>query len=78
VDSYPSKRVLRDNGLAINVISSVALEILKVPIKFLNAPTLTIRAFNNTLEMIMGIAILLVKVGVREITVTCHVVEGQM
>ena len=67
-----------DNGSTINVIYLVELERLKVPIIFLNAPTLTIRAFNNTLGTTMGIVILLVKVRVREIATTCHVVKGEM
>jgi len=78
VDSHSYKRVLVDNGLDINVISSILLERLKVPIKFLNTPTLTIRAFNNTLAMIMGIVILPVKVRVTKITMTCHLVEGEI
>lgn len=78
VDSHPSKRVLVDNGSAINFISSMELEILKVSIKFLNAPTLIIRAFNNTLARKMGTVILSMKVGVREIPAICHVVEGEM
>lgn len=74
-NSCPSKRVLVDNGSMINAISYVVLEILKVPIHFLNVPTITIRAFNNTLATTMGILVLRVKVGVRELTTTCHVVK---
>jgi len=58
VDSHPLKRVLIDNGSIIIVISSMELERIKVPIKFLNAPTLIIRDFNNTLDMKMGTFIL--------------------
>lgn len=67
-----------DNGFAINVISFVALERLKIPTNILNALTLTIRAFNNTLATTMGIVVLPIRVGVREISATYHVVEGEM
>jgi len=78
MDSLPSKKILVDNRSVINVISSIVLERLKVLIRILNASNLTIMAFNNTLATTMGIIILLVKVGVREITSTYHVVEGDM
>lgn len=78
MDSHPSKRVLVNNGSKINITSSITLERLKVPIWFLNYSTLTIRAFENTLEIKMGIVILQVRVGVREITTTYHVLEGEM
>lgn len=64
VDYHPSKRVLVDNRSKINIISFVELKRLKVPIKFLNTPTLTIRDFNNTLPTTMGIMVLLVRVRV--------------
>lgn len=39
---------------------------------------LIIRTFNKTLAMKMSIIILPVKVGVKEITTTCHVIEGKI
>lgn len=78
VDSYPLKQVMIDDGLEINVISSIALERLKILINFFNAPTLMIQDFNNTLTTIMGIGILPIRVGVKEIPMTFHVVEGEM
>ena len=56
--------MLIENGSVINVIYSMALEKLKVPIRYLNAPTLTIKAFNKTLATTMGIVILPFKVRV--------------
>lgn len=78
VDYRISKIVLIDNGLKINVISFIAFEILKVPIIYLNALTLTIRAFDNALATTMGTIILPIRVGVGEISTTCHVVKGEM
>lgn len=78
VDSCPSKRVLVDNGSNINIISSMVIERLKFAIQVLNAPTLIIRVFNNTLAMIMGIMILLVRVGVQETSTTFHVVKAEI
>lgn len=78
VDSHPLKWVMIDNGSTINVISSIAFERLKIPTNFLNAPTLTIQAFNNTLETIMGTVVLPIRVDVREISMNYHVVEGEM
>lgn len=76
--SHPFKRVFVENGLEINVIFFVALERLNVPIRFLNAPIISIRAFNNTLATNMGTFILPVRVGFKEIIATYHVVEGEM
>lgn len=67
-----------DNGSTINVISSVALERLKILINFFNAPPLTIRAFNNTMATMIVIVVLPIRVGIKEIIVTYHVVEGEM
>lgn len=67
-----------DNGLVVKVISLVAFERIEVPNKFLNASTLTIMAFKNTLEIIMVIVILPFMVRVREIIPTYHVVKGKM
>lgn len=78
MDSHPSKRILVNNGSTINIISLVALERLKVPIQLLNAPTLAIIPFNNTLTMTIGIIILPIRFGVTEISMTCHVVKGEM
>jgi len=69
---------LVDNGFAINIIASIALERLNVPIKFLNALMLTIRPFNNKLAKTMGTIILPIKVGVREIAATYYMTEGEM
>lgn len=62
-----------DNGSMINIISSVALDRLNILIKFLNAHTLTIMAI-NTLSTIMGIIVLTIRVGIKEILATYHVV----
>lgn len=78
MDSHLLKRVLVDDGSTINIISSILLEKLKVPIYYLNIPTLTIMDFNNTLATIMGIIILPIKVRVKEIITTRHVVEGEI
>lgn len=67
-----------DNGSTINVIYSVALERLKILIQFLNAPTLTIRAFNNTLVITMGTVVLPIRVGIKEISMIYHVIEEEM
>lgn len=78
VDSHLSKWVMINNSSAINVISSIALDRLKILINFLNAPTLTIWDFNNTLVTTMGIFILPIIVGVKEISMTYHVVKGEI
>jgi len=70
--------VLVNNRSTINVISSLALERLKIHIQFVNALTLTIKVFNNTLAITMGTIVFLIKVGVREILATCHVVKDDI
>lgn len=78
IDGKGVKRVMIDEGLAINVVSIVELHNLNILISYLSDPTFSIRAFNNNLYTIVGVVVIPIKVGVRLVSTTCHVVEGEM
>lgn len=67
-----------NKGSTINVVSAIALFNLKIPISYLSAPTLSIRDFNNTSSTTLGVVVIPIKVGVRCVHTTYHVVEGEM
>ena len=78
IENKGIKRVMIDDGLMINVVSTVALQHLNIPLSYLSATTLSIKAFNNTLSTTLGVVILPLKFRARSIPTTLHVLEGDM
>lgn len=62
----------------INVVYKTMLQNLGIPMSYLSAPTLAIKAFNNTLYRTLRVVMIPIKVKVRLIPMPCHVVEGEM
>lgn len=78
IDNKEVKQVMIDEGLAINVVSIAALQHLNIPLSYLSALMLAIRAFNNTLSTTLGVVILPFRFRARSIPTAYHVVEGDM
>jgi len=72
------KRVIIDEGSTINMVSKVALQNLNILMTYLNSLTLAIRAFNNTFSTTLGVVVIPIKIGVRLVPITCHIVESEM
>ena len=73
IDNKEVKRIMIDEGSMINVISTIALQHLNIPLLYLSALTLIIRSINNTFSTTLGV-VLPVMVGARSITIAYHVV----
>lgn len=78
IDGKGVKRVMINEGLVINVVSIATLQSLGISLFYLSAPTLAVKAFNNTLSTTLGVVMIPIKVGVRSVPMPYHVVEGEM
>lgn len=67
-----------DEGLMINMVFTIVLQHLNIPLSYLSGPTPAIRAFNNILSITLGILFIPLKVGARSIPKTLHIVKDDM
>lgn len=72
------KRVMIDKGSLINMVSTMALQHLNIPLSYLSAPTLAIKDFNNTLSTTLAMVVLPIKGGARLIPIACHIMNDDM
>ena len=78
VDGKLFKRILVDEGSAINIISNVACKNLNLLDSFILAPTLQIRAFNDIVCSTLGSIVLPITIGAKTIQTLLHIIEGNI
>lgn len=78
IDSKGIKRVMIDEGLTINIMYTIILQHLNIPLWYLSTPTLAIKDFNNTLSTSFRVVMISLKIKARSIPIAYHVVEGDM
>lgn len=61
-----------------NIVSTSTLQNLNIYLTYLSAPTLAIRAFNNTLSTTLVVLMTPLKVKVVSIPTACHIMEGDI
>lgn len=67
-----------DNGLIINIISSITLSNLNISFSHFTSPTLILRAFKDTLYSTLETIVLSIKVGDKTLHTLCYVIKGDM
>lgn len=70
--------ILIDNGYGLKIISSIALDHLKIPQIHLSCSTLQLRAFNDIISTFMGTIVLPLYVDPRTLHTLFHVIEGSL
>ena len=78
VDRKMFKRVLIDEGYAINIISTTTFQNLNIPFSQIKAPNLQLRAFNDALCPTIGSISVPITVGSKIIQTILQVIEGDI
>lgn len=72
------KRILIDEGLDVNIISTSAYHKLNLPFSHISLPSLQIKAFNNALCSTIGSIVLPITIGCKTIQTSLYIIEGNI
>lgn len=76
IDGKIFKRILIDEGFAINIISTMAFKKLNIPLSHINAPTLQLKVFNDALCPTVGSISIPIIVGSKIVQTILLVIKG--